>query len=563
MAASDGASPPPRSRTERPPMPATPALHSRRDVLRLGAGLAGVALLSAACRDGSPAAPELQLRESSASGAPPRGGVLRIAAPGGDTQHTASPRARDVLRRALTYSQLVALDPRSALLYGDLASKLELPDPLTVRFTLRRELRFHPDGGGLAAALTAADVRADLEARAAAGEYLPTQVIARVETPDQQTVVLRLRGPFSLLFEFLADPASGAVRAKVRSPRDGEPLGSGPFVPAGQPGQPGGAPFARNELYHRRELPRLDGVVVRDVDDERAAADAFARAEVDLHVHAPGAVVQSGERAAATLRRGGFALIGLGLSLLPEKGGRAVRSVTAFQDRRVRRAVSVALDRGRLAALAAGAVTGPVGPAHAADALPAEELAAHPLYRQQPAEARALLGAAGHSGLALRLQAPNQSELAALAREVERQLNDAGFAAALQLVDAREWERNFRAGDFEATVFRVEGLRTPDLGLREHTAAGLEGGFSPWGYSNPVYDAAVRAALSELDPTRRAQRSREAQRTLLEDVPAMFPLAVPWQQASTVPSLRAYEFDGYGFNDGWLAARWGLSPSGG
>ena len=41
-----------------------------------------------------------------------------------------------------------------------------------------------------------------------------------------------------------------------------------------------------------------------------------------------------------------------------------------------------------------------------------------------------------------------------------------------------------------------------------YTAAGVEGTFSPWGYSNPVYDAAVRTALSALAPGERATRSK-------------------------------------------------------
>ena len=82
--------------------------------------------------------------------------------------------------------------------------------------------------------------------------------------------------------------------------------------------------------------------------------------------------------------------------------------------------------------------------------------------------------------------------------------------------------------------------------------------FSPWGYSNPRYDAAVREALAQLDPSLRAERAREAQRLLLEDVPAMFPLVVPDERTAIASNVAGYEFDGYGFNEGWLVPFWSM-----
>src|SRR5690606_6908285 len=105
-------------------------------------------------------------------------------------------------------------------------------------------------------------------------------------------------------------------------------------------------------------------------------------------------------------------------------------------------------------------------------------------------------------------------------------------------------------------------LVTPDLGLRLHTSEGIEAGYSLWGYSNPVYDAAVREALSALAPAARAERSREAQRALFEDVPAMFPIAAPNEVASLRNGIEGFEWDAYDFNRRWLAARWSKAAEG-
>ena len=539
-------------------MPRTSPRRSRRQFLRLGAGALGSALF-AACGGGGesePATPrpvsaKVPLLSSYPGADGTTGGVLRLGALGDD--------GRAGALQSLTCAQLVAVDPRSAFVYANLAEAVELPGPLTVVFTLRPELRFHPDAQGLAAALTAEDVRRDFEARAGAGEHLFTEVVERVEAPDQRTVILRLRGRFSQLFESLSDPAVGAVRSTQRSMVSGEPLGSGPFVPAVRGAD--GDVLARNPLYQRAGLPLLDGIAVIAVEDERELADAFARGELDVLTDVGAAAEEDGESRedAVALRRPEFALMGVGLSMLAEKGGRPVRSAPAFQDQRVRRAVSLALDRREIVERFAALPSGPVGPAHGADALPREELERHPLHRHDPARARALLAAAGEPDLAFTLRAPPQARPRALARLLEQQLLGAGFAPRLQLQEARAWERSFRAGDFEATVFELDGLRTPDLGLRLHTSAGVEEGFSLWGYSNPVYDAAVREALSELDPALRAERAREAQRLLLDDVPAMLPLAAPVRRASIAARVRGYEYEAYGFNDGWLAAQWSVA----
>jgi len=143
------------------------------------------------------------------------------------------------------------------------------------------------------------------------------------------------------------------------------------------------------------------------------------------------------------------------------------------------------------------------------------------------------------------------------------QLAAAGFEPRPLVQEPKVWQSSFAAGDFEAVVFELGGLATPDVGLRLHMTGGVDGRFSLWGYSNPVYDVAVRDALSALNPGERARKSRDAQRMLLNDVPAMFPIAAPVEQASIVNRLGGYEFDGYDFNAGWLSTAWELKAPGG
>ena len=525
--------------------------HSRRDAIRLGAG-ALAALFLAGCGDDDADAPDAAATAQSLL-APeatiPRGvasGALRLGVVG-----------EPLLPRDLAYATLLAVDPRSAAIHGDLAAAVEMAGPLAVTFRLREDASYHPDGNGNTEPITASEVARDFAIRASAGEFLFSQVVATVEAPDPLTVSMRLRAPFPLLFELLGDRDAAAVRAAAPSPL-GVPLGSGAFVPERR--DDGGISLFAHPGYHLLGLPALDEVRIVSAERESALDAAFESGDLDLHSLAGSESLAraSTREDARLLSRGSRRARGLGLSLVGTKDGAAVRFEAAFQDQRVRRALSLALDRAALAALDEAVPAGPVGPGHAADALPPSELSEHPLLQHDVAEASQLLDAAGERALAFSLQAPRRQPLRALAQVVTRQLRSAGFTPQLELVDDDRLQRDLAGGDFQAILFELEPLRTPDLGLRLHTSGGLDGAFSPWGYSNPVYDQAVREAFLELDPAARALASRRAQRLLLDDVPAMLPLPEPVERIAIADAVAGYEYDAYEFNERMIAPRWHL-----
>lgn len=519
-------------------------LFGRREMLRLGAGsLLGAALT--ACGGGGllasdPKAPSQDRR-----------GTLHIAT-GFASPSPAGPAG-------LVYSCLVAYDPRHSSVHGDLARYVEIDDSLAVVAKLRDDIRFHPDAENLAAALTAQDVLHDFEERAAAGEYLFSHVIDRVEAPDIETVVLRLRAPFSLLSNYLADPLSASVRSQVRYPAVDARLGSGPFVPTVRDAAE--VALAANPLFYRSGQPLLEGLIVADQPGGANLDAAFVAGDFDVRVHPPDAQPgAAGTRPGATVsKRPSRRARGLGLSLFPQKKGPAggnVRFVAAFQDSRVRRAIGLALDHAAIAAVDDGFLSGPVGPAHAGDAIPEADLLEHPLYQRDVDEARSLLQAAGHSELGFAIEGPNTTTLRAIAGLIDAQLREAGMAPRVNLLPPNDWEPLFLAGDFEAALFELDDLRTPDIGLRLHLTGGLTGDSSLWGYSDPVYDNAVRPVFMQTDPEERARQSRNAQEVLLDQVPAMFPLSAPPEYASLAEHVRGFEFDAYEFNESRLASQW-------
>ncbi|GMU40981.1 MAG: hypothetical protein AMXMBFR23_18470 [Chloroflexota bacterium] len=531
----------------------------RRRFLALGAGVVGGVLLGACGADEeAPAATATAVST----------GIVRLRTrdvPPGTPRQT-SALSLGTLRgpsvemtdreQFLVYSRLVAVDPRTASVFGDLANSVEVLEPLVVRIALRPGSFFHPAlSGGEAKPVTAEAVAIDFERRRSEGVFLFRDVIQQVEARGEHQLVLRLAAPFGLLFEYLSRP-DASIRGAARYSAFDAPVGSGPFVPALVEGRD--RLYAANPLLTGGLAPRLGQVLVRGAASEGELDAMFGSGEVHVRMH-PDAASREHARGLpdrVEVSRPAQVLRGLAFSLLAHGDDASRQRAEFFQDQRVRRAAAFALDHDAIRAIDDAYLSGPVGPAHAGDALSEEELSEHPLYQHDPAEARALLSAAGALDLPLRLSHPDGSAMLPVAAAVAEQLQRAGFAPRLQPMGDAEFEAALGRGDFETAVFDLEGIETPDLGLRLHTTGGLDGQRSPWGYSNPVYDAAVTAALSELDPLHRARRSREAQRLLLDDVPAMIPLAAPRQYASLQSGVEGFEYDAYAFNEAYLASAW-------
>ena len=532
----------------------TPARYPRRAVLRMGASGAAAAAFLAACGLGNGG----MLASAPSVPSAKRSGDLRIgyAAPTGDRVGLAD----------AVYSRLVAFDPRSGRAYGDLAERFEVtPDGMTVMAKLREGMHFHPNAKNLADSLSADNVRRDFADRRAAGDYLFSTAVDRIEAPDTRTVVLRMRAPFSLLIDYLADTTTGGIRAATRYSVVDAAMGSGPFVPVAR--EDAGTTLVANPVYYRANLPLLDRIHVLDSAAPRDLAASVASGELDIAFHPADATAEQvrtpkGASTATLLRRTSRRMRALGFSLAPEKAaGLTTRAVAAFKDARVRKAASLALDRAAILQVDDSTLAGPVGPAHVNDALSRDELAKHPLYKHDPQQAKQLLAAAGVPDLSFALEGANRMQTRAVITLVEKQLREVGFQPRTRLLPNADWERLFLAGDFEAGVAEFDDMRTPDVGLRLAMSGGLTGTFSLWGFSSPAFDAAARKVFAEVDPRRRGERSRAAQRVLLDEVPPLLPLGSPPDQATIGNSFQGFEFDAFEFNSTWNAAAWRLGTA--
>src|SRR5262249_47475437 len=240
-----------------------------------------------------------------------------------------SARLFDLLHVSLTRAE------RTGGRVPEVASSWSQPDPTTLVFHLRDDFRY-PDGK----VVDAGDVRATYEALTdpslASPRSAALAILSRVDTPDDRTVIFRLREPSSAAVDLSGIPILPAGLA--RSPTE-QTIGAGPFVLHGtdapdrmmlepNPGWPGPAP-----AIGRLELRVIPDEVIRVLELERG------------NIHLVEEAFEPELRAALAARPGlvvrqmpGSSFAYLALNCRDPRLGQ----------RRVREALSLAIERGAL-----------------------------------------------------------------------------------------------------------------------------------------------------------------------------------------------------------------------
>lgn len=344
---------------------------------------------------------------ASASGGPIRaaGPPLRyLAGPPGTLDPAFIADASDVELLLQLYAGLTRLDERGEP-YPSLASGWQISDDgLTYTFAIRDGLRFS-DGSPL----VAEDVRRswlrvlDPATRATAPDVLsivagaPERMAGDgaegdvgIEAPDETTLVVTLRHPASYFLDIVATPSTFVVPPAADATdswqRPDAFVGSGPYVVDGV--DAGDLVLRANARYVAGPPPIGEIRWMGGIDAD--AASAFAAGDVDL-AQVPG---WDATWIAYDADLGPHLHVAEPLTI-SYFGFDTTRP--PFDDARVRRAFSLALDRERLVPLAEGASSA-AAPSLVPPAIWPEGFA--PELETDPDEARRLLDAAGYEDLA-------------------------------------------------------------------------------------------------------------------------------------------------------------------
>lgn len=441
---------------------------TRRDLLAVGSlALAGTSL--------APRALHAQ--------APRRGGSLTLRLwdpPHFDPHLTVSYKTHVAL--SFTHSRLLrhragpTVTPGTFPLEGDLAESFQQPSETTYVFKLRRGVRWHPKPPVNGRELTAEDVRYTVErfltVKGNANAYM-LRAVERVEALDRYTVKFTLREPFAWFLDMLANPMALAIVAREAVDQFGDlrkpeaVIGTGPWMlESYRPNV--GLTFVRHPQYFVPGLPYIDRVEAFVDEDNASRMAAFLAGKYDLGWEFPGTINRTDwvqikdtlRQKRPHLRTAEFpANVMAHLSMRTDQ--------KPFSDVRVRRAISLAIDRqGILDAVAEGVgVLNPPVPAALRDwSLPVNQLGEGArYYRYDPREARRLLAEAGYPQgfpVSICFTTYGSTVLVDTAQLLLKYLKDVGIEAKLDQKEYGAYIATCFYGKFDSMAF---GPQTPFL----------------------------------------------------------------------------------------------------
>ncbi|NDL61699.1 ABC transporter substrate-binding protein [Acerihabitans arboris] len=337
----------------------------------------------------------------------------------------------------LLYNSLVRLDVNGRPQPELAQSWTRSDDGKTLTLKLADGVSFH-DGRKL----TSKDVAFSLNyARdpANGANILPlAKMINSIDTPDDQTVILKFDGGSDAIFDLLdlAFIIDGSQPEKIKTGGNG----TGPFkLSRYMPGED--AVFVRNESYWGPR-PTLKKITIKIIPDRQSGVMQLRAGTVDF-------LPSVDRETAGQLSSAGFAT-----GAATEEGrvlDITLNTLSAPLDKpEVRRAIGLALDRARIARDIAG-------PAAKTKCLPwpafsKREAAGHENdCSYDLAQARQLIQQAGAAGAEISLMSRTQSEpqIGAMAQVLQNALRDIGLKASIVEMSEAAYISRFRKGDFQ------------------------------------------------------------------------------------------------------------------
>jgi peptide/nickel transport system substrate-binding protein len=434
-----------------------------------------------------------------------------------------------------------------------LAERWRQTDPLTWEFTLRAGVRFQDGTPFVPDDIVFTIARVPLVPNSP-GLFTPfVRGIDLVEAEGDRLVRIRTRQPNPYLPHDLAQVLvlSRAVHAAATTAAFNglrAAIGTGAFRAAGF--QLGEQLRLERHGGHWGERPGFDAVLHRRIPGAAARVAALLAGDVDL---IDGVAPQDRARLAATpgLVTGaadGFQLV----YLMPDATREAPAGLAAadggalagnpLRDARIRRALSLAIDRDALVAQVMqgqGAAADQLAPPAAAD-----RAAGLPTLAHDPAMARRLLAEAGYpDGFRLSLHGP-QGFFAGddlLLQAIGQSLARIGIRAAVEVAPPAGFFARATARDYPLFLASFTANRATHILrslLMSRDGATGAGNFNRHHWSDPALDGSLAAALTELDPARREALAEAAMLRALETMPAIPVLALRHAWAWRADRLR-------------------------
>jgi peptide/nickel transport system substrate-binding protein len=385
-------------------------------------------------------------------------GVLRVAAPWEWTSNEPTDTGY-IMSRMQIAETLVRVEPDGTLVGGLAESWSVAEDKLTWRFKIRREVTFH-DGSPMTPEAVAASLK-----RSLTGESMQQIPVEDLRTEDD-TVIIRTKTPFSHLPVVLVDYAS-VILAPGSLGADGKVakvIATGPFAITGQDGKTV-IELARHERYWgpKPAMARARYTAIGNGDTRTNVAIAGDQDLIFTTVPSATPRIDAAGQMKVTSQTIARA------RMLAFNAG-----IAQFSDVRVRRAISMALDR---AGIATAILRHPASAATQMlpSAVPDWHDTSLPPHRQDVSAANALLDQAGWTRGADGVRAKNdvrlagkmltianRPELAVMGAAMQAQLKVIGMELEVEPGPAAAIPAAIQAGTMQMTMFARTYVNVPD-----------------------------------------------------------------------------------------------------
>jgi peptide/nickel transport system substrate-binding protein len=474
---------------------------------------------------------------------------------------------------SFTHSRLIrhkagpAVKPGTFELEGDLAESWTHPTETTYVFKLRQGVRWHPRPPVNGRELTAEDVKYTLDRfttiKGNANRYMMDS-LDRVDVVDRHTVRLTLKEPNAWFLDFLATPVALCIVAREAVEQFGDlrrpeaVIGTGPWMLERHEPKVRRT-FARHPNYFRTGQPFIEQLEGMDFDDPAARMAAFVTGQLDAGPEFPGMMIRRQDWKIVRERRPDLRFVEFPANVMTHVGMRTDKA--PFNDIRVRRALSMAIDRKAIldaTAEGVGVMNPPVPAALTAWSIPYDQLGEGLKYDQyDPDEARRLLREAGHpNGFATTLEYATygSQELIDAVQMCVRFWKDVG-------VDVKVVEKPYAAYFATAFVGKQEGLmmgpQPPALDPYNFLAQYLpEEPKNQSHVNDPALAEMIRASSRVLDDAQRREQIHAIQRHIAAQV-YYIRLASGVYIAAIDPALENFGPNlGYDFGGRLQAAWW-------
>jgi peptide/nickel transport system substrate-binding protein len=358
-------------------------------------------------------------------------------------------------------------------------------------------------------------------------------VIAGVVVIDPLTVAFDLKAPYPGLLSLLGERpgfmASPTAAEKAGKEFGSHPVGTGPFL-FKEWVRGSHINFVRNPNYWDKGKPYLDAITFRDISGAVVGVQRLLTGEIDY----------VGDMSPQDVRP----LQGKSqIKLYPISVGRWYSlqwhwDEPPFNNAKLRQAIAHAIDRKRINdILMAGKGTVSDGPT------PPGLWWYDPTVQSYPydkARAKALLAEAGYAGgFEFVLSTPQLTVLQQINQLVQEQLAEVGIKVRLEPVAQNEWYSRVVKKGTNFTPMRWTQRADPD-GLL-YILYDSKGYANSTGYKNERVDSLLEEARQIYDVDKRKQLYREAQQTIVQDLP-MLPLFFSVEYGALRSNIHGFEW---------------------